>query len=51
MLLASDFQGMIVACGSGTALRLTQLQLEGLRPMSPSALISRLRVARGTKLG
>jgi hypothetical protein len=38
-----------VTCGQGSALRVTQLQIEGLRAMSPSAVISRLRVQRGSR--
>jgi methionyl-tRNA formyltransferase len=50
-VLATGFDGIVVACGGGTALRLTQVQLDDLRPMSPSALVSRLRLARGARFG
>ncbi len=50
-IVVSDFDGIVVACSGGSALRLTQVQLEDMRPMSPTALISRLRLRKGTRLG
>jgi methionyl-tRNA formyltransferase len=46
---SAGFEGILVTCGQGSALRVTQLQIEGLRAMSPSAVISRLRVQRGSR--
>jgi len=48
-VMGADFAGVLVACGKGSSLRLTQLQLEGQRPMSPSALVSRLRLRTGAR--
>ena len=48
-VVSADFEGILVACGEGTSLRLTQLQIEGQRPMSPSAVISRLRLHSGAR--
>jgi methionyl-tRNA formyltransferase len=49
VILSMGFEGIVVACGGQTTLRLTQLQIEGLRAMSPSAVITRLRVERGAR--
>lgn len=46
-----DFQGIHVACGGGTTLRLTMVQPDGQRPMSPSAFAATLHVGTGTRLG
>jgi methionyl-tRNA formyltransferase len=50
-VLATGFDGIVVACGKGSALRLTQVQLDDLRAMSPSALVTRLRLSRGARFG
>lgn len=50
-VVATDFNGIVVACGEGTSLRLTQLRPVGLRPMSPSAFVSRFRCSPGARLG
>ncbi len=42
---------LVVACGAGTALRLTDLQLEGKRRMSARDLINGARVEAGEVLG
>jgi len=51
VVAGADFAGIVVACAGGTRLRLTQLQLEGQRPMSPSAFVSRHRLRAGARLG
>ncbi len=48
-LVESRFDGIVVACGENTALRVTQLHLEGQRPMSPSAFVSRHRLSAGSR--
>lgn len=48
-LLESRFDGIVVACGENTTLRVTQLHLEGQRSMSPSAFISRHRLNAGAR--
>jgi methionyl-tRNA formyltransferase len=50
-VLATGFDGIVVACGKESSLRLTQVQLDDLRPMSPSALVTRLRLSRGARFG
>lgn len=50
-VLVADFSGILVACGGGTALQVTQVQAQDLRPMSPSAFISRVRLRAGSRLG
>jgi methionyl-tRNA formyltransferase len=50
-VLATGFDGIVVACGKESSLRLTQVQLDDLRPMSPSALVNRLRLTRGARFG
>ena len=50
-VLSADFDGIVVACGRGTCLRLTQLQPDNLRPMTPSAFISRFLLTAGARFG
>jgi methionyl-tRNA formyltransferase len=50
-VLATGFDGIVVACGKGSSLRLTQVQLDDLRAMSPSARVTRLRLSRGARVG
>ena len=46
-----DPGGVLVGCGGGTALLLTELQLEGKRRMPAAEVLRGLRIAPGTVLG
>ncbi|MBN2371682.1 MAG: methionyl-tRNA formyltransferase [Vicinamibacteria bacterium] len=48
-ILQTGFDGILVACGGKTRLRITQLQPEGQRPMSPSAFVAKYRVSTGAR--
>jgi methionyl-tRNA formyltransferase len=50
-VLEAGVAGILVACGEGTGLRVTQLHLEGQRPMSPAGFVTRSRLSVGTRLG
>jgi methionyl-tRNA formyltransferase len=49
-VLHVDAQGVVVACGPGTALRLLEVQPESRRPMSASAFAAGARLRPGSRL-
>jgi len=50
-VLEADASGIVVRCGRGTAVRVTDLQREGKRRMPADAFLIGERVARGERLG
>ncbi|HEX5708094.1 MAG TPA: methionyl-tRNA formyltransferase [Pyrinomonadaceae bacterium] len=50
-IIEASGDSLVVACGAGTALRLTDLQLEGKRRMSARDFINGTHVAAGESLG
>jgi methionyl-tRNA formyltransferase len=48
-VLQTGFDGIFVVCGGKTRLRITQIQPEGQRAMSPSSFVAKYRVATGTR--
>ncbi len=50
-IVTVDKDGILVACGSGTRLRLVQVQPESRRVMSASAFAAGARLAPGARLG
>jgi methionyl-tRNA formyltransferase len=50
-LLRMDREGLVVACGEGTALRLVEVQPESRHPMPAAAFAAGARLAVGERLG
>jgi methionyl-tRNA formyltransferase len=46
-LVRSGYDGLYVACGGKTMLRVTQLQPEGQKPMAPATFVTKYRVGSG----
>jgi methionyl-tRNA formyltransferase len=50
-VLTADAQGIVVRCGRGTAVAITELQRDGRRRMPVDAFLIGERVTRGERLG
>jgi methionyl-tRNA formyltransferase len=50
-VLSADADGIVVRCGRGTAVRITELQREGRRRMPADAFLIGERVTRGERFG
>jgi methionyl-tRNA formyltransferase len=50
-IIACDADGIVIACGEGTCLRLLEVQPESRRPMPARAFAAGARVAAGERLG